>query len=99
MFSLLLRCQGLLIAFPMAGNRVISDLGRPFGDHHHVADLTLTDTALRIRLGSPHRPPGPQTRMELFAERPSALHEKGLIDGLVRHAHLRIVRIALTQPP
>jgi hypothetical protein len=37
--------------------------------------------------------------MQFFAERASALHEQRLIDGLVRHLHLRVVRILLSQPP
>src|SRR5438552_12387804 len=85
------------VAFPVTGNGAIGDLGGPFGDHHHVADPTLTDTTFRIGLGATHRPTSSQARMQLLAERSAALHEQRLIDGLVRHAHLRVVRIA-TQP-
>ena len=39
--------------------------------------------------------------MQLFSQRATALDEEGLVDGLVRHLHLRIIRIAhkeLTMP-
>jgi hypothetical protein len=36
---------------------------------------------------------------QLFAERAAALHEQRLIGGLVRHVHLRVVRILLSHTP
>ena len=59
----------------------------------------LADTAFGVGLGSAHRPTGPQTGVQLLAERAAALHEQRLIDRLVRHAHLRVVGILLSQPP
>ena len=38
------------------------------------------------------RPPGPQTRRQLPAQRPPALHVHRLVDRLVRHPHLRPAR-------
>ena len=44
------------------------------------------------------RPPGPQARRQLPAQRPAALHVERLVDRLVRHPHLRIVRELPPQP-
>ena len=38
------------------------------------------------------RPPRPQAGRQLAAQRPAALDIQGLVDGLVRHPHLRLVR-------
>jgi hypothetical protein len=54
------------VSFRMTRNRAISDLGGTFGDHHHVADPTLTNSTFGVGLGTAHRPPGPQARMQLF---------------------------------
>ncbi len=63
-----------------------------------LRELALADIALRVGLRPPHRPPGPQTGVQLFAQRSTALDEQRLIDRLVRHPHLRVVWIRESQP-
>ena len=78
------------VALPVTGNGPIGDLGGPLGDHHHVGDLSapmLPTLALA---------PGP-TRSQIMAQLAlqfaPARDEERLIDRLVAHSHLRVVRI------
>ena len=48
-------------------------------------------------MGSTTRPPGSQTRGELLPQRPTGLDEQRPIDGFVRHAHLKVVRVVHPQ--
>ena len=56
------------------------------------------DIALDVGLGPAHGPTGSQARMELFAQRSTALDEQRLVDGLVGHLHLRAIGVFRSQP-
>src|SRR6266852_2300835 len=78
------------VAFPVPGHRPVRDLGGPLADHHHVLDPAAPLAGLPA--GPAQRPPRPQARRQLPAQRPPALHVDRLVDRLVRHPHLRLVR-------
>jgi hypothetical protein len=71
------------------GHRPVLDLGRPLTDHDHVRDPAAALIGAAFR--APDRPPGPQTRGQLPAQRPTGLDIQRLVDRLVRHVHLRPV--------
>jgi hypothetical protein len=49
-------------------------------------------------MGTAAGAPGPQTARKVRAQGAAALHEQRLVDRLVRHPHLRIVRVIVPQP-
>jgi hypothetical protein len=76
----------------------ILGLGGALADQHDVAELAA---ALGQALGSrvAHRPPRPQTALQLTTQRPPALDEQRQLDGLVGHPHHRIGRVASGSHP
>jgi hypothetical protein len=87
------------ITFPVTRHRPVIGLGRPLADMHRTPDLAL---AVADRLGvtdwAAHRPPRPQIRRQLLAQRAASLHEQRQVDRLVRHPHLRLVGKRHRQP-
>ncbi len=77
------------VAFPVPGHRPVIGLGWPLADHHHVLDPAAPLISLPARLAQ--RPAGPQAGRQLPAQRTAALHVDRLVDGLVRHPHLRLI--------
>jgi hypothetical protein len=63
------------VAFPVARHRPILGLGRPLADQHDVAELTAA-LGQALALWVAHRPPRPQTALQLPAQRPAALDEQ-----------------------
>ena len=70
----------------MARHCPILGLRRALADQHHVAELAAAlGQALASRVA--HRPPRPQTALQLTAQRPAALDEQREVDRLVRALH------------
>jgi hypothetical protein len=68
----------------VAGHGPVGGLGGTFADHDHVLDAAgVRTTAPGAALG----PPGAQATGQLPAQLTAALHEQGLVDGLVAHPH------------
>jgi hypothetical protein len=79
------------VAFPVARHRPILGLRRPLADQHHLAELTAALGQALAPRGA-HRPPRPQTALQLTAQRTTALHQQREVGGLVRHPQHRILR-------
>ena len=80
----------------MPGDGAIVGLGGPLGDVDHVRDPVLALPGLAA--GAPQRPSGAQAPGQVAAQRSAGLHVQRLIDGLGRHAHLRVLGELLAQP-
>jgi len=83
------------ISLPETGHRTIVGLGGPLADVDHVWDLSPAQG----RPG-PRHPPSPalaQSQGELRVQLATRLQIQRLINGLVRHSHLRVVRMILFQ--
>src|SRR5947209_19552813 len=78
------------VTLPVPGHRPVLHFGGPLADHHHPRDLPPPLPVLAARF--PQRPPGAQARGEPPAQRTPSLHVDGLVDRLVGHLHLRVVR-------
>jgi hypothetical protein len=84
------------VSLPVPRDGSVLDLGRALGDHDHVLDGTpRLDVALVLALGAAT----PQAAGQLSRQIVSALDVEGLIDGLVAHVHVGIVRMLPRQPP
>src|SRR6266545_6480611 len=77
------------VAFPVTRYGSVLDLGRPLADVDHVGNPAAALVGFPPRLAQ--RPTCTKMNRELTAERASALNVDRLIDGLVRHPHLRVV--------
>jgi hypothetical protein len=62
----------------------VGGLGGAFADHHHVLDPAGVFQPVP---GAAFRPAGTQAAGQLAAQLTAALHEQGLVDGLVAHPH------------
>jgi hypothetical protein len=80
----------------VARNRSVGHLGWAGTDVDHVADAATALTGAALWFA--HRAPTAQALMQITAQLAPALHVEGLIDGLVRHPHLRFIGEVLTQP-
>ena len=78
------------VAFPVAGNGPIFDLGGAFADHDLRCDELLAASA-GASSRHPKRPTGSQASDQLALERAAALDEERLIDRLVGDAHGLII--------
>ena len=77
------------VAFPVAGDGSVDGFGRSLGDHDHARNPSpLLDPASGLACRSSRA----QASGQLTAEFASALDEQGLVDRLVAHPHLRVVR-------
>src|SRR6266550_5302567 len=85
------------IAFPVPWHRAVLGLCRSFADHQHRGLEALTSL-----VGSALRPAdsaaGAQTPGQFSTQLAAALDIEGLVDRLVRHAHLRLLRELQPQP-
>jgi hypothetical protein len=77
------------VAFPVARDGAVLDLGRALRDHDHVAQLPAVVRAPAL---APTGAARAQTRGEVLAQRAAGLNEQRLIDRLVRDLHPRIIR-------
>ena len=84
------------VAFPVPGHRPVFDLGGPLADHDHARDPAPCAHGCGVgrRMARPVR----RQRSQLPAQRAAALHIQRLVDRLVRHPHLRMVRELGFQP-
>lgn len=77
------------IALPMARHRAVVDLGGPLGDVDHPRDPSpAIDAAALLAGGAPRA----KASGQLTALLAPALDEQRLVDRLVAHPHLRVVR-------
>jgi hypothetical protein len=77
------------ISLPVPRDRTVFYLGRSIADHHYVGDPPELWPGLAFAAGAPR----PQAAGQLPTQFSTALDVKGLIDGLVAHAHLEVVGI------
>jgi hypothetical protein len=85
------------ITVPVARDRPVVGFGRAFADVDRPAELALAvhhRMPQRSTVGSA----GAEIAGELFAQSAPGLHKQRQVDGLVRHAHLRVVGELLAQP-
>ena len=82
----------------MSGHGPVVGLGGALGNVDRAAQLALT-VHHRQPSWSAVRPARPQELGELFAKRATGLDEQREVDGLVRHAHLRLVGVARRSQP
>jgi len=78
----------------MAGHRPVLDLGRTLADEDHVHEVAGRARPSRRAASSAA---AAQTARQLGAQGPPPLHEQRLVDRLVRHPHLLIVRMIVPQ--
>ena len=84
------------VALPVAGDRPVLDLGWPLAEQDHVRQFAARSCSAGR---SPSSAAGAQTARQLSSQGAPALHEQRLIDRLVRHPHLRLVRMIVPQLP
>jgi hypothetical protein len=85
------------IALPVPGNGPVLDFGGTLTDIDHAGDPAAALRRFAARLAQ--RPARAQARGQLSSQRPATLDIQGLVDRLVRHAHLRVVQEIDHQPP
>ena len=77
------------VAFPVARHGPVINLGGSFGDVDHPRDASpAVGGAALLAAGAS----GAQASGQLTTQFAAALDEKGLVDRLVAHPHLRVVR-------
>src|SRR3712207_223269 len=81
----------------MTRHRAVLDLGRTVADEDHVLDPGLPLLSAAVRLAE--RTAGAQTLRQLTPQGAAALDVDRLVDRLVRHPHLRLIRELLAEPP
>ncbi len=81
------------VAFPVAGNRPIRDFGGSLFDADHVGQLPPPVVGPAGSTRSTPLVPMAQGREQLPPELPSGQHVQVRVDGFVRDAHRRIIRI------
>ena len=69
-----------------------------FPDPSTVRIIHDTMVAEELARRTPDHPPGTQMLGELLTRRAAGLDEQGAVDRLVRHLHLRDVRVRGLQP-
>ena len=78
------------VAFPVARHRSVLNLGGTLAEQHHAHQLAAArGPVVRTPLGTS----GAQKASQLLAQRAPRLHEQRLVDRLVGHPQLRIVRM------
>jgi hypothetical protein len=85
------------VAFPVPGNCSVVCLGGAFGDHHHVGDPAAPLVVFAVWF--PDRSAGAQMLRQLLFQAAAGLDIERLVDRLVGHPHLRIVREVEHQSP
>ena len=71
------------VAFPVARNGTVLNLGRALPDRDGVADPAVVFCLLRVMTRSTHRPGFPKTLYKLLFQGASGLDEQRFIDRLV----------------
>ena len=82
------------ITLPVTRHRPILGLGGPVGDADHALQLRLGLPSLGLAAG----PAGTERVFDLLGQLASGPEVESLVDPLVRHPHLRIVREIPPQP-
>ncbi len=76
------------VALPMSRDRSVVGLGRSFGDIHHAGQSA---PPFGGAAGLAQCASGAQALDQLSTQAPAALDVEALVDGLVTHAHRRVV--------
>src|SRR5690606_30800975 len=85
------------VAFPMARDQAIGDLGRTHVDAPHVRNLAAPIRAARSWLAA--AAPLAKTRNELCTQLAARQHVDRAVDGFVRHAAVCFIRKGPAQYP
>ena len=80
------------VALPVAGHGPVLDIGRALTDQD-LRDHERLASAATAGTGNSQRPAGAQACHQLAAQGAAALDVEGLVDGLVRDPHGRIIGV------
>jgi hypothetical protein len=78
------------ITLPVTGDGAVASFGRSLADEDVIGDKALA-TQAGARLWDAECTTGAEARREFASQGASALNEQGLVDGLMRDSHGRII--------